>query len=109
MRTDNILRVQEMLRQLSRLRRESSAETRLALLTATPFGRPLDLLKASRWSDAFVAIRSIPPIRVPSFSHPDPTQLHPSAYLSALTDSAVPPSGRAVPGRSRRIPRRKPR
>jgi DNA-binding transcriptional regulator YiaG len=109
MRTDNILLVQEMLRQVRRLRQESSAETRLALLTPTPLGRPLDLLKGSRWSDACAAMRLVLPIRLPSLPHPNPTQLHPAAYLGALTDRPVPPTGRAVPGRSRRIPRRSPR
>jgi hypothetical protein len=109
MRADNILFVREVLSQVQTLRRESSDETRLALLTPTPLGRPLDLLKASRWGDAHLAMRLVPSISVPPSPHPDPTQLHPVHYLGALTDRPMPSSGRAAPGRSRRIPRRRPR
>jgi hypothetical protein len=109
MRTGNILFVQKMLRLVRILRRESSDETRLALLAPTSLGRPIDLLKASRWGDAHIAMRLIPSISTPPSPHPDPTQLHPTRYLGALTDRTVPPSGRAVPGRSHRIPRRRPR
>jgi hypothetical protein len=108
MKSENILLLQEMLRHIRRVRRESSAETRLALLTPTAVGRPLDLLKASRWGDAIAVMRSIPQIPIPPSPHPDPTQLHPSAYLDARTDMPGPTSGRAVPGRSRRISRRSP-
>jgi transcriptional regulator with XRE-family HTH domain len=106
MKHDNVLLVRETLRHVQRLRRLNSAETRLALLTPTPSGRPLDLLKACRWGAAIAAMQSIPTIDIPPSPHPDPAQRHPATYFGALVDRPIPPSGRPVSGRSRRITRR---
>ena len=104
MKPENITLVRHVLWAIKELRRESSVETRLALLTPLPWGeRPLDLLRARRWLDAIAAVRALPRISVPPYSFDAP---HPTTYFGALTDSA-PTSGQVIPGRSRRIPRKK--
>jgi hypothetical protein len=102
MKPENILLVHEVLAAVRRLGRPSSSETRLALLTKLGSGqRPLDYLRDRRWADAIAAMRALPPLAVPSSR--DSRQPHPTAYLEARTDVPGPTSGRAIPGRSRRI------
>jgi hypothetical protein len=108
LKRENATLVGQVLTAVRRLRRASSAETRLALITPLPSSgeRPLDMLKARRWADAILAVQSQPAFRIPPSTHPDPTQLHPTAYFGARTDSPGPTSGRLV--RSRRMQRRTP-
>jgi len=104
MRPENIALVDMVLQTIRELRRESSVETRLALIKELPSGgRPLDLLRDKRWKEAIAAVKAIPPISVPPYPSDSP---HPTTYLGALTDRA-PTSGQVIPGRSRRIPRKK--
>ncbi|MFZ1104790.1 MAG: hypothetical protein WAN86_18395 [Hyphomicrobiaceae bacterium] len=102
MKPENILLVQEVLAAVRRLARSSSCETRLTLLTKLASGqRPLDFLRNRRWADAIAAVHALPPLAMPSSS--ESRQPHPATYLEARTDTPGPTSGRAIPGRSRRI------
>jgi transcriptional regulator with XRE-family HTH domain len=108
LKADNIILVGEALQAVKELRRASSVETRLALLSRLPSGeRPLDLLRARRWQDAIAAIKALPAIPVPP-SISDPSLLHPTAYFGALSDRPASTSGQIIRGRSRRIPRHTP-
>jgi hypothetical protein len=108
LKVENIILVGETLRAIKELRRSSSVETRLALLSPLPSGkRPLDLLRAKRWQDAIAAVKALPVISVPP-SAPDPMQPHPTAYFGALTDRPAATTGQIIRGRSRRIPRHTP-
>jgi hypothetical protein len=105
LKASNVILVSQALAAIRALHRPSSTETRLALLTRLASGgRPLDLLRARRWEEAISAVASLPPFPVPPSPHPEPTQLHPTAYFGALSDSPGPTSGRLV--RSRRLQRR---
>src|SRR5262249_36639210 len=98
----NIARLRDALCAMRRLRRPSSTETRLALLTYLDGKTPFDLLKSQQWVSAIAAMEKVPPIPLPPSDHRD---MHPVAFLGALTDRPAPTSGRIFAGRSRRIPR----
>lgn len=109
LKPDHAERVRQALLAIQRLRRPSSEETRLTLLTPLASGeRPLDLLKAKRWERAVAEVRALPRFVVPDSAHPDPTRRHPTAYFDALPDRPPSTTGRAIPGRSRRLPIRRP-
>ncbi len=107
LKPEHALAVGDVLRAIQKLRRASAAETRLAILASLPSGsRGLDLLAAKKWDAAIAGVMALPPIPVPAAPHPDAQKKHPTVYFGALTDRPVPTSGHAIPGRSRRVPRR---
>jgi transcriptional regulator with XRE-family HTH domain len=107
LRPDNVALVSEALLAIKALHRPSSTETRIALLAQLPNGRrPLDLLRARLWPEAIAAVKALPAYPIPPSPHPDATQMHPTAYFGALTDSLGSTSGRLI--RSRRMRRRTP-
>jgi hypothetical protein len=109
LKPENSACVRHALLAIQRLCRPSSAETRLALLAPLPTGeRALDLLAAKKWPRAIAEVRALPAMPAPNSPHPDQTQRHPLTYVDALPDRPVPSTGRAVPGRSRRLPTRRP-
>jgi hypothetical protein len=105
-KAENVERIRNVLLAIRRLRRSSSIETRRALLTPVDGETPLNLLKARRWVDAIAAMGKVTAIALTSLPKAGPSALHPTDYLEALTDRPAPTTGRILPGRSRRIPRR---
>jgi hypothetical protein len=108
-RPENALRIRCILYAMRQLNRRGATETRLTLLTPDTSGAsPLDLFTQDRLDRAIAAFNATARVCAAPSIHPDMALARPTELMGALTDRPVPQTGAFIPGRSRRLPRRKP-
>lgn len=106
---ERAIRVRRVLGAIRQLDRRSAAETRLSLLTPGPKGEsPLYLLTQDQLGQAIALFNKSARLTAPVPAHPNTALLRPGDLMGALTDRPAPHSGAFIPGRSRRLPKRRP-
>lgn len=88
--------------------RRGASAARLALLTPNAAGnRPLDLLASGRYREAIAVFNSMPRLNTQPPPHPIKILPRPAELMSGVSDRSDPGAATFIPGRGRRLPKRR--